>query len=288
MAAALVIICITSALLLFTMLPLSSRLLKNQTSDDKCQECLTPRPIIVDAVQFQKALKSASSEAYFDNIGMSDLLARSFHALHSNNSYRITYTKSLLLPDTDDPRIQRLFKLALKADELCLGHRMPTLAALPGIPWQFAILQNNAEGGMPHTHAGIVCLPVSFLDLTSESEMLRTLVHEKIHVLQRVRPDLTEAAVADAGYTRIAQRTSLDSDLLQHARSNPDVDGFVYQRKGRCTTTFLLNNHNGHPVSLSSTSAVCVGDKQQTGIPDEYEHPYEMMAYSLSELVVPR
>lgn len=238
-----------------------------------------PSPKMVTREEFNRSLNSA----YFSNLGLGDMQAR---AAQNSREYRDTYVKSLMLFTENEPCIQNLFKLARKADDYCRGHSVPALAALPGIPWRFAILRDDVEGGMPHTHSDVVCLPQSFLGHPSKTHAIRTLIHEKIHVLQRLRKDLTDAFVAAAGYKRVLQRSSLDPAMLSHVRSNPDVDGYIYRRQGACPTIFQLSGR-----SLSDILSVCLemedGTDSSTDSTDSYEHPFEMMAYSLSELVIP-
>lgn len=280
-----------------TMLGRSGFTMVNQTPDKQ--------PSVVSAAQFESALQTASSRAYFQNMGESDLNARQ---AGNTREYRARYVKSLI-PHPSPDKIRLLFDLAKRADVLCLGHIDAVLAALPSIPWKFAILQDGVEGGMPHTHADVVCLPSSFIDRLSANAdadaLLRTLIHEKIHVLQRARQDLSEAAITAAGYKRVCERAEIHKWMLDRVRSNPDLDRFIYSRPGRCATVSLLADSDDptHPMSLSETTLECgvptlSADREQPdssyndgsgtdGVPDRYEHPNEMMAYTLSELVVP-
>lgn len=242
----------------------------------RAQSSLTASPKMVTREEFDRSLNSA----YFSNMGTSDINARS---AQGSKQYRDTYVKSLIIWPENEPCIQQLFKLARRADALCEDHSVPAIAALPHIPWRFAILQDNVEGGMPHTHSDVVCLPLSFLNHSSMSHSLRTLIHEKIHVLQRLRKDLTDAYVAKAGYKRVIRRGNIQSGILSKVRSNPDVDGYVYSREGNCATVFKLSGK-----SLADVIAVCAEtENPETDSPDIYEHPFEMMAYSLSEIIVP-
>lgn len=235
--------------------------------------------MIVSYAQFVTALHSSTSHVYFVNLGASDLIARQ---ASSRQQYRSAYTSSLV--DTHDTRRTRLFRLARHADSLCATTAfkdVPAIAALPFFPWKFAEL-DGVEGGMPHTHADVICLPATDIDRRQDQDILRMLIHEKLHVLQRFRPDITNEFIGSAGYHRVCHRTELDRRILDRARSNPDLDQYIYRRNRR-VTIFQLSDQ---PTSLTDGRTVTLVGTGETD--DTYEHPYEMMAHTLSELVVPR
>lgn len=236
-------------------------------------------PMMASAAQFATALQSSTSNAYFDNLGASDLFAR---RASNRQQYRSAYTSALV--HTNDARRTQLYRLARKADSLCAAAEfdtVPAITALPAVPWKFVEL-DGVEGGMPHTHADVICLPASNdLDRRHDQDTLRTLIHEKLHVLQRLRPDITHDFLGAAGYYKVCHRKELDRRVLDRARSNPDLDQHIYGMNGRVT----IFQFSDQPTSLSDGGPVALVG-MQTG--DKYEHPYEMMAHTLSELVVPR
>lgn len=234
-------------------------------------------PMMVSPAQFASALQSSTSHAYFGNLGASDLFAR---RASSRQQYRSAYTSSLV--NTHGTRRAQLFRLARHADSLCAASAfkdVPALAALAAVPWKFAELE-GVEGGMPHTHADVICLPANE-DRRQNQDLLRTLIHEKLHVLQRLRPDITNEFLGLAGYYRVCHRTELDTRILNRARSNPDLDQYMYGKNGR-VAIFQLSDQ---PTSLTDGGPVTLVG---TETDDTFEHPFEMMAHTLSELVVPR
>lgn len=245
-----------------------------------------PPPSLVTAQEFRAALRSSSSSAYFDNMGMADLQSRS-----CADSWEVRARIAEAQMEALDPQRDRLYDLARRADRLCLdprGHMAsPILEALPQLGWRFVILRDDVEGGMPHTlgdthhvddpPTSVVCLPESFFS-RDDAECMRILIHEKIHVCQRARPDLCDAVLAEAGYRRHCLRRELPPDVLRLARSNPDLDSYIYSRPllRRSPTLFLLSEN---PGSLSDGRRVALG----TDPADAYEHPFEWMAHTLSE-----
>lgn len=233
----------------------------------------------VNTKEFEKALQSNTSQAYFEHLGTSDLIARS---AASRQQYHSTYVQSFA--PMHAALSSKLAKLAIQADTMTRGHDNAVIAALPALPWKFALV-DNVEGGMPHTHADVICLP-PYIDSLTLRDALRTLIHEKVHVLQRARPDLTKAFVSNNGYYRVCRRNELDRGILSRARSNPDLDQHIYGKNGRISI-FLLKKQ---PVSLADGRIIALFDNETFAGDrgkDEYEHPFEMMAHALSELLVP-
>lgn len=245
---------------------------------------------LVTVEEFRRALESPSSRAYFENMGKRDLMVRTVdgrghgeYATHQD--VKDVYLESFVSLSSSDGRIVTLSALAERADRLCRDHTVPALAALPGISWRFAILGGGVgDAAFPHTHADVICVPTTFFrDRGTHKTRIRTLIHEKLHVLQRLRPRLCHQTLLDMGYVRVGPRGHMPD-----ARSNPDLDAFIYRREGRCPTVMRLTGD-----TLSQTQGVCVqrqsiSTTSDDETPDQYEHPFEKMAYTLSELIVSR
>ena len=113
-----------------------------------------------------------------------------------------------------------------------------------GLPWRFA--KASYEDGLPHTRTNII-----FLSGTVEA---RTLVHEMVHIGQKLRgPQILP------GYVLSNQR-------ITNLRANPDTDGRVWYKDGVPAGGYFGSN----PRSISDVS--------------EYvKHPFEAMAYAVEE-----
>jgi hypothetical protein len=166
-------------------------------------------------------------------------------------------------------------------------------------PWRIAVLDDRAEGGWPHTHGGVVCLPASMVQRQTEKTLLvRTLVHERVHVYQRADP---------AGVARLVQgewglrpvprdRAIVDEGTSSRRRSNPDLDGNVYVRPGTGSIVDVclfpsIDAAASGGLGAARTTALDIGQQGKpaagTVAAAAYEHPYEAMAYLLAELAVP-
>lgn len=255
--------------------------IREETTEDAPLPVLAPPPRLATRAEFQAGV----SRPYFDRMGESDLRARGF--ISGREGY-LTHIASMEDHAPTEPGIRRLFDLARRADTMCarVAHaRGPAvesgelLAVLPSIPWRFVVLDGKMEGGMPHTQGGMVCLPTPFLRGGDDAGLLKTLIHEKIHVLQRLLPDLWAGTLASLGYSVHLCRADLPGQITKAARSNPDLDGYVYKRPGRCATVYTL------PSSSLSQTRSCCADGSAEPV-DDYEHPNERVAYRLSEAVM--
>jgi hypothetical protein len=56
-------------------------------------------------------------------------------------------------------------------------------------PWKFIKFSDDLEGGMPFTFGETIMMPENLLKRDLDNELLETLLHEKIHVLQKQNRD---------------------------------------------------------------------------------------------------
>jgi hypothetical protein len=165
-----------------------------------------------------------------------------------------------------------LVRDAAKADER-LRRTAPHLLT---VPWHVAILYDTAENGWPHTHGGVICLPVNHFQ-QAEAKRVETLIHERVHVHQRSRGSWKKGVPMPA---KVAER----------ARSNPDLDGHLYpdaHTGHACVTLYATTT----PTSLRDvrTAVLDTATWQEVHYADAdacaYEHPFEEEAYkTASEL----
>ncbi len=169
---------------------------------------------------------------------------------------------------------------------------------LEGAPWRVALLadRGNVEGGLPHTHGDIICLPIALYGAQkgsrdAEDDRVRTLVHERVHVYQRLRPRETAALLAARMGVRNlgpAHRL-LPPALLGRARSNPDLDGCLWAHaSGEAGLQVYASprprglwDSTPHWVRLSPDGGGSLGGAAA------YEHPFEEMAYRIAAVAVP-
>lgn len=145
------------------------------------------------------------------------------------------------------------------------------LASLKSIPWVFALTHGTAyENGLPHTRGSVIFLSSESIP-DDESALVSLLIHERIHIFQRLYPDETAEWVRTHGYKRrMLRKFYLQSQPL--LRSNPDLDDWVYEE----------NDGRLMVAAYDSSTPKYIGDiSDDTG--GSHEHPYEAMAYQVSK-----
>lgn len=142
------------------------------------------------------------------------------------------------------------------------------MVEIANIPWVLAITSGNKyEDGLPHTRANIIFVS-NEIDETPNT-LTRTLVHEKMHIYQRLYPEMMTQYLESKGYKRWKQRMGEPS-----LRANPDVDPWIYI----------------DPVTKEPMAAYYATDKP-VSITDvmledaAFEHPYEKIAYEIAQRI---
>jgi len=133
------------------------------------------------------------------------------------------------------------------------------------INWIFALISNNYEEGFPHTRANIIFLSPIILNY-SNIELIKTLIHESIHIYQRYNKNEIEIYLKNNNFkiSRIRDNSSL-------IRSNPDLDQYIY--KDINNNEMIAYYKNEYPSGIT--------DIKLTSLLNE--HPFEYMAYTIAE-----
>jgi hypothetical protein len=149
------------------------------------------------------------------------------------------------------------------------------------------ILDPSAEGGMPHTRPGLICLPAYY----PESKLKETLAHEIIHISQKRQPTLWTARASNEGWSPV--REVLPEFWASRLRLNPDTFGTLYAWEKRYVPLPVYIREDkpilreievrwfdikegivkGSPPSSFTQTYGPLGHVQA-------EHPYELWAYS--------
>lgn len=170
-----------------------------------------------------------------------------------------------------------LTKAAKRADGIIKNMRLegcPSFSDnLMKIPWVFASTEGSTyEDGLPHTRLNIIFLSsVTMSRLAAdEKELVRTLIHEKIHIQQRLHPIETLALLKERGYIQWKERKG-----IPRIRANPDLDQWVYIDPAT-NKEMAAYYTSDTPSSISDISLTSVN----------YEHPYEAIAYEVTGKVM--
>lgn len=162
---------------------------------------------------------------------------------------------------------------------------------LYSIPWKLVKLDVSIENGFPHTLGDVIILSDAFFSRPIE-DMTVTLIHEKVHVFQRKHPDLTEQIIKQMGF----KRYDIQKERLPY-RNNPDLPHQCYgNHEGPIVQVYDSNPRtlaHSRPKLITSTSDMKTKDVHpgDIGVPPyvhQIEHPYEIMASIVPELIMDR
>lgn len=161
---------------------------------------------------------------------------------------------------------------------------------LQNIPWKFAKVSDRIENAYPHTLQDVIILPVSFFQKNNDT-IKPTLVHEKIHVYQRLYPKETLDLLTRLGFSKTDPR-KLPEQISSMKRNNPDIQGVFH-----FNNTIPVQVYNSvRPTSLADSKTILydfkkgfVVDEDGHFIPyyiNQKEHPYEIMAVLIPKILL--
>lgn len=165
-------------------------------------------------------------------------------------------------------------------------------------PCEFIILNETADGGMPHTRpANVICLPKGLCkEAPASNEFLEMLRHEAIHVDQRAHTAEWNAVLDPIGWTPVAAET-IPAEFRERCRVNPDTCMSPFWAWKRYHVPLPLFRRDPTPRSLHDCSvhwmdlrSGALHASPPTSFLQVYgsallqsEHPYEIYAELLSK-----
>ncbi len=141
-------------------------------------------------------------------------------------------------------------------------------AKCANLEWKIGIIKEKFyEEGFPHTRHNLIILP--FNSLNNKENLVNTLIHEKIHVYQKMYPKDIEQYLQTNGFNKYKLRNSFTNINI---RSNPDMDDWIYKNKDN---EIMMAEYNNNPKSIMDVNIKPNNSYQ-------YEHPFEYMAYNIT------
>lgn len=170
------------------------------------------------------------------------------------------------------PERMKCLMATAKADKFLKRLKLAGIDAkkLADLEWNLAVTRGRAyEEGLPHTRRDVIFISDDVLSLPLK-DLTRTLIHEKVHVYERLNPQDIYNWMASVGFKRHKRQSD-----YKNARSNPDVDGWVYLDPDGRETVVLYRSEN--PAHLDDVQYPYKHDSSS-------EHPYETLAYLVDYL----
>lgn len=135
--------------------------------------------------------------------------------------------------------------------------------------WKFGCISGKLyEGGLPHTRYDVIILPEYAVTNYTDDELSKLILHEKIHVYQKMYPKDIDKYIQYNHFYKKIRRNQVDG-----ARANPDLDEWIYSDSNNQTYMALYKADSSNITDV-------------TFYPNNshfYEHPYEKMAYDMEK-----
>jgi len=145
--------------------------------------------------------------------------------------------------------------------------------AIKKIKWNIAKMDEGYEDDKPHTRNNIIFITNKILNDNDNKELMKTLIHEKLHIYQRYNVRRMNEIINKMGYIKMYTREEYikENKLL---RSNPDVNDTIYYdiKNGRLCVGMYKSNE---PLNIGDINEEI----------DDREHPYEEMSYMIEKIV---
>lgn len=201
-------------------------------------------------------------DTYIHNLSQWDLIAR-------NVNTQDEYKQNIIAGNFTEEQKVRFAKAATAADTFFNTIQLNNIDGkkIAEIPWILAITKNNSyENGLPHTRENIIF--VSDNQTETHETLVKTLIHEKIHVYQRAYPEDMNTFLSEIGFSRVKRRHG-----IPRIRANPDLDEWIYvnQKTGK-EMYALYSSDMPHDIT-----DIVLNDPA-------FEHPFELVSYKISEL----
>jgi hypothetical protein len=210
------------------------------------------------------------SDNYVKNLTMSDLVARN---VSSTKEYQRIVDESICSFSINEKK--RLIRLCHNIDlKLAkLNNKHINFVKLSRIPWYFVKVTSKYEDGFPHTRLTenkVVIVLSNHTMLSFDHSLRKTLLHEKIHVYQKLFPVETQLYINKLGFNK-----TLVVPAQFNVRANPDLDGYIYQKNNELYYTYYSK---AKPKNITDVKTNPKNDIK-------LEHPFEIMAYTLEKMV---
>ena len=211
---------------------------------------------------------------YFKSFSTTDLRVRKINEI---DEYYKILENSLCDPDEKTINIVKNYILQIKSkiNNYMINNKNEyeyvNLKKFNEIPWKIGFVCNhNYENGLPHTRGNIIILNKNKLMLNGDMKNMKTLIHEQIHIYQKMYPLDVEYYLKNKNFTKIKKKTKYDN-----IRANPDLDDYIYKD--------IDNNvykavYNINPNSIEDI--VYYPENKQF-----YEHPNERMAIEFESIL---
>jgi hypothetical protein len=175
--------------------------------------------------------------------------------------------------DFTEEEKDKLIKAMKKADNALSKISIPGFNGMKAynLNWNLALTRgNDYEDGLPHTRMNVIFVSDKILS-DSINTLAKIMLHEKVHVYERLYPEDIDIWINSSGYKRFKKWKD-----ITNARSNPDINDWSYISPNGYPMVVLYKNDN--PNSIHDAEYPLYNDPSS-------EHPYEKLAYTLEKYI---
>ena len=190
-------------------------------------------------------LEQVINQKYLNKLNIKDIKARGL----GNKNIQSYYHSLIRKPNSNELHlINSIFKV-IKTD---IGDKYKTLLDIPILIYIFRELENN----FPHTHHNAILIPEIF-PLNMSYQIKNTLLHEKIHIIQRFKKDNFYNLYENYWKFRYLKIKNL-ARIEKFSRTNPDGldNNWVYSYQGIHIVILSLYNKNYKDISDVSSYGI--------------------------------
>jgi len=203
------------------------------------------------------------SDNYYKTFNKNDMIVRN---INNMDEYYHMISNSTIdcTDDIKDKIIKYIFKIKDKfknIDSYYMNGKK-----FNNIIWKIGLIKGKLyEGGLPHTRNDIIILPIEYLVSIDEKTFINLLIHEKIHVYQKLYPDDMDKYLIKNNFTVV-------NNMITNMRANPDMNNKIYKDKDN---NMYYSQYHDKPKNIMDVTFHPINNSL-------YEHPFEKMAYELS------
>jgi len=205
---------------------------------------------------------------YISSMGNNDFAIRN---VNSKGEYKKAVKESFC--DIEENLKIILNRCCLKVDKMLKQSKQKILGVdfdkLSKLDWNIGCTcDNKYENGWPHTRINVIILPLKSVEKRdTENTLCRLLLHEKVHIYQKVyQKDFEDELVKNHSFTVTGNRTD--------DPANPDLNGKTYS-----------HSDIGKFHARYKTNPKLFSDIEYTNNSSSFEHPFEWVAYEIEKLL---
>lgn len=218
-------------------------------------------------------LISSNADGYFERFTQNDLRARNSisleHYIRGFNCGEFTESNKALIDDC----VAEIETIVIKDPPQSGGVDWVDSDKFHAIPWKIGLIEDDSyEYGLPHTRVDTILIPKKAVNRNDRKDFINTLIHEKLHVYQKLYPADFQKYLDHHGFVKYARYGNGD------VAANPDTDEYIYAKKSGLEKVVYCGKYD------FSTGKTGVESIVHQPIDDpKYDHPRELAVYNLLE-----